>query len=40
MKGARIIDLDENSSDFSSTIWLEDGTTHIQKKVHKPEHNY
>ncbi len=40
MKGARIIDLDENASDFSSYIWLEDGSTHVQKKVHKPEHNY
>jgi len=40
LKGARIIDLDENTSDFSSYIWLEDCTTHIQTRVHEPEHNY
>ncbi len=40
LKGARIIDLDENTSDFSSYICLEDGTTHFQTRVHKPEHNY
>lgn len=40
LKGARIIDLDADTSDFSSYIWLEDGTTHIQTRVHKPEHNY
>lgn len=40
LKGARIIDLDANTSDFSSYLWLEDGTTHIQTRVHKPEHNY
>lgn len=40
LKGARIIDLDANTSDFSSYIWLEDGTTHVQDRKHEPEHNF
>ena len=38
--GARIIDIDSDSSDFSSYIYLEDGSCHKQTVVHKPEHHF
>ena len=38
--GARIIDIDKDTRDFYTYLYLEDGSCHEQKRIHEPEHRF